>query len=144
MNFLNMINIGNNRGVFRSVSKICEKAPSYLFDRVLKTFLNNDTITMPLEVVLLFSLSTASTFCVNFPIRSSHGRCSVKKLFLKIFLNLQKDTCTRVSFSIKLQARRLQLYWITRPWRMCFPVNIVKFVRHCFYRAPSRDFFWIL
>ena len=81
-----MINIGNNRGVFRSVSKICEKAPSYLFDRVLKTFLNKDPITMPLEVVLLFSLSTASTFCVNFLMyRSSHHQCSIKKLFLKIF-----------------------------------------------------------
>ena len=30
--------------------------------------------------------------------------CSVKKMFLEIFQNLRKNTCVRVSFSIKLQA----------------------------------------
>ena len=37
-------------------------------------------------------------------------RCSVKKLFLEISQNLQKNTCARVSFLIKLQALCLQLY----------------------------------
>ena len=31
-------------------------------------------------------------------IRSSHRRCSIKKLFLKILLNSKKSTCVRVSF----------------------------------------------
>ena len=31
-------------------------------------------------------------------------RCSVKKVFLEISLNSQKNTCARVSFLIKLQA----------------------------------------
>ena len=31
-------------------------------------------------------------------------RCSVKKMFLEISQNLQKNTCARVSFLIKLQA----------------------------------------
>ena len=31
-------------------------------------------------------------------------RCSVKKLFLEISQNSQENTCTRVSFLIKLQA----------------------------------------
>ena len=31
-------------------------------------------------------------------------RCSVKKFFLQISQNPQENTCTRVSFSIKLQA----------------------------------------
>ena len=37
-------------------------------------------------------------------------RCSVKKVFLEISQNLQENTCARVSFLIKLQALRLQLY----------------------------------
>ena len=37
-------------------------------------------------------------------------RCSVKKVFLKISQNSEKNTCARVSFLIKLQARGLQLY----------------------------------
>ena len=35
--------------------------------------------------------------------------CSVKKAFIKISQNSQENTCARVSFLIKLQAR-LQLY----------------------------------
>ena len=36
--------------------------------------------------------------------RSSHRRCSVKKVFLEISRNSQENTCARVSFLIKLQA----------------------------------------
>ena len=36
-------------------------------------------------------------------------RCSVKKVFIEILQNLQDNTCTRVSFLIKLQALRLCL-----------------------------------
>ena len=35
---------------------------------------------------------------------SNHYRCSIKKVFLIIFQNPQKNTCARVSFLIKLQA----------------------------------------
>ena len=35
---------------------------------------------------------------------SSHQRCSVKKLFLKISQDLQENTCARFSLLIKLQA----------------------------------------
>ena len=37
-------------------------------------------------------------------------RCSVKKVFLKISQNSQKNTCARISFLIKLQSSALQLY----------------------------------
>ena len=37
-------------------------------------------------------------------------RCSVKKVFLEILQNPQKNTSARVSFLIKLQDRDLQLY----------------------------------
>ena len=36
--------------------------------------------------------------------RSSHQRCSIKKLVLKISENSQENTCARVSFLIKLHA----------------------------------------
>ena len=36
--------------------------------------------------------------------RTSHGRCSVRKVFSKISQNSQENTCTRGSFLIKLQA----------------------------------------
>ena len=48
--------------------------------------------------------------------RSSHWRCSVKKMFLEILQNSQENTCTRVSFLMK---RRL--------WHRYFPVNFAKF-----------------
>ena len=36
--------------------------------------------------------------------------CSVKKAFLEIWQNSQENTCARVFFSIKLQARGMQRY----------------------------------
>ena len=39
------------------------------------------------------------------------SRCSVKKLSSNIYQNSQENTCTGVSFSIKLHALVLQLYW---------------------------------
>ena len=43
-------------------------------------------------------------------VRSSHQRCSVKKMFLENSQNSQKNTCARVSFLKGLQASGLQLY----------------------------------
>ena len=37
-------------------------------------------------------------------------RCFIKKVLLEILQNSQENTCTRVSFLIKLQAMDLQLY----------------------------------
>ena len=72
--------------------------------------------------------------------RSSHRRCSIKKVFLEISQNLQENTCARVSFLIKLQA------WPTtllkkRLWQRCFPVNFVKFLRRPFFTEHLR---WLL
>ena len=36
--------------------------------------------------------------------KSSHRRCSIKKVFLKISENSQENTCVRASFLINLQA----------------------------------------
>ena len=58
--------------------------------------------------------------------RSSHRRCSVKKVFLEISQNLQENTYARVSFSKK------------RLWHRCFPVNFPKFLRTPFLQNTSR------
>ena len=50
---------------------------------------------------ILFSLENIKTKNSSFlKNRSRHWRCSIKKVFLKISHNLQKNTCLRVSFSI--------------------------------------------
>ena len=56
--------------------------------------------------------------------RSSHRRCSIKKVFLKISQNSQESTCSRVSF--------LSL------WHRCFPVNAAKFLRTPFLQNTSK------
>ena len=43
--------------------------------------------------------------------RSSHQRCSVRKVFFEISRNSHENSCARVSFLIKLEASGLQLYW---------------------------------
>ena len=55
--------------------------------------------------------------------------CSIKKVFLKISLNLQENICARVSFSIKLQAL----------WHRCYPVNFANFLRAPFFRTTPGD-----
>ena len=49
----------------------------------------------------IFCLWSISIFIYH---GSSHRRCSVKNVFLKILLNWQEYTCARVPFLIKLQA----------------------------------------
>ena len=49
-----------------------------------------------------------------------------KKVALKIFFKIH-NTCARVSFLIKLQAR--SLFSKKRFWHRCFPVNFANFVR---------------
>ena len=59
---------------------------------------------------------------------SSHRRCSVKNVFLKILLNWQEHTCARVSFLIKLQA-----YFIKKRLFSCEFCEIFKntfFIEH--------------
>ena len=55
-------------------------------------------------------------------------KCSVKNVFLKISQNTQENTCTRVSFSVKLKK-------ILR--HRCFPVNFAKF-----FRTTATSCFW--
>ena len=47
---------------------------------------------------------------VSTPLKNSHHRCSIKKMFLKISQNSQENTCARVSFLIKSDLGQLLLY----------------------------------
>ena len=74
--------------------------------------------------------------------RSNHHRCSIKKIFSKISQNSQQNTCTRVSFLIKLQGSGLQLYKKRDSCTDAFLWNLRNFQEHFFYRTPSDDWFW--
>ena len=50
------------------------------------------------------------TFCLPQTSETVAKTCSVKKMFLEISQNSQKNTCASFSFLIKLQALGMQLY----------------------------------
>ena len=66
------------------------------------------------------------------PFRSSHGRCSMKKIFLKISQNSQENTCARVRPATLLKKRL---------WHRCFPVNFAKVLRTSFLQNTSGSLF---
>ena len=55
-------------------------------------------------------------------------------MFLEISQNSQENTCTRVSFLIKLQTCN---FIKKRLWPRCFPVSFVKFLRTPFLQNTS-------
>ena len=69
-------------------------------------------------------------------------RCSVKKLFLKIFQNSQENTRVRVSFLIKLHAETCNCNKEKiRLWHRCIFVNFATFLKRLFSREDLR---WLL
>ena len=62
--------------------------------------------------------------------------CSVKKVFLEICQNSEKNNSARVSFLIKLLARPATLLK-KRLWHRCFPVNFCEISKNTFFhRIP--------
>ena len=60
---------------------------------------------------MLKLIKSASLWACNLTnTKSSHQRCSIKKVFLEISQNSQKNTCARVSVLIKLQAGLQQVH----------------------------------
>ena len=74
-----------------------------------------------------------------FSIRSSHWRCSVKKMFLEISQNSQKYTCARVSFLIKLQTS--QNSQKNACARVSFLIKFQAKVVSCEFCEISKNFF---
>ena len=70
-------------------------------------------------------------------VRSSHQRCSLKKVVFKISQYSQENTRAWVSFSIKLQAWSLQRYKKKRPWHRCFP-EFCEIFKNTFFKEHLR------
>ena len=60
--------------------------------------------------------------------RSSHQRCSVKKIFLEISQNSQESTCGSLFFN-KVAGLRPATLLKKRLWHKCFPVCFTTFLR---------------
>ena len=69
--------------------------------------------------------------------------CSVKKMFLEILQNSEKNTCARVSFLNKGAGLRPEACNFVKKETLhrCFPVNFVKFLRTPFL---TEHLWWLL
>ena len=61
-------------------------------------------------------------------LRSHNGRCSIKKVFLKISLNSQENTCTGSLFN-NVEGLRACDFLKNRLKHQYFSVNFAKFIR---------------
>ena len=91
-----------------------------------------------LHVLLRSSILSRLVNCEATP-EAVTQRCSVKKVLLEISQNSQENSCARVFYLIKLQARPVTL--LKRLWHWCFPVNFSKFQRTPFLTEHLR---WLL
>ena len=57
---------------------------------------------------------------------TSHGSCSLKKVFLKISQNSQENICARFSYLLKLQKALTQVF----PWEFCEIFKKLLFTEH--------------
>ena len=64
----------------------------------------------------------------SWKVRSSHRRCSVKKVLLKVLQYSQEDTCVRVFFD-KVKSLNACNFIRKRLWHRCFPVSIAKMLK---------------
>ena len=70
-------------------------------------------------------------------IRSSHRRCSIKKVFLKISQNSQEKTCAKVSLLIKLQASACNYIKKETPAQM-FSCELCEIIKNIFFTEHLR------
>ena len=109
------------------IKKVLELQQKLAFCRWKTTFFTilGYTIDLYRSSCLLFSqkvLSEAATRDVL-----------LKKVFLKISQNSQKNTCTRVSFLIKVASLRPATSLKKWLWHRCFSVNFAKFLSTFFW-----------
>ena len=78
---------------------------------------------------------------MNLLYRSSHQRCSLKKVFLKNFSKfLGKHLCWSLFFN-KVSGQRPATLLKKRLQQRCFPVNFMKFLKTPFWQNTS---WWLL
>ena len=86
----------------------------------------------------MVSLKTSESECCK-TAEAVARRCSVKKVFIEISQNSRENTCSRVSFLIKLPAwGPATLLLKKRLWHKCFPLNFAKFLRTPFLTEHLR------
>ena len=76
---------------------------------------------------------------LSWDVKSSKKRsseCSKKQKFIKISQNLQENTCTRISFVMKLQVEACK-FIKSRLWDWCLTVNLAKLLRTSFLQKTS-------
>ena len=89
-----------------------------------------------------YSIASASLiFYYQDQVRSSHGRCSVKKDVLKYFGKFTGKHLCQIPFFNKAAGLRLPTLLKKRLKHRCFPVNFVKFLRAPFYRTRPGECF---
>ena len=123
---------------FRVIEQYCLKTVRTIFVRNKILFPNSFAVKTSWFIYIIMRnhhlKKNANQNWITTMIRSSHQRCSIKKVFLEILQNSREDTCARVSFLIKpgpatLLKRRL--------WHRSFPVNFAKFLKTPFLqRTP--------
>ena len=76
------------------------------FDLVSSSSVYADKNDIPIISLVIIAIKFSVKYFIDLPssTRSSHRRCSVKNVFLKISQISQENTCSRVSFLIKFQA----------------------------------------
>ena len=78
---------------------------------------------------------------IKFWVQSSHRRCSVKKVVLKIFaISTGRHLCWR-HFFIKAAGLKARKFTEKKLQHECFPVNIAKFYEHLFRRTSANGCF---
>ena len=110
------------KGFFSKFYQICRKLR--IWPHLLKKSLMENFIFC---AVIACQIRCFTQSIIIFAERVSR-MCSVKKVFLEISQNPQKNICARVSFLIKLKATLLK----KRLWHRCFHVNFAKFLRALF------------
>ena len=109
---------------------------------VEKTYQGSHMLTKIPKILLLLTLFWRTELPDYHKMtRSSHRRCSIKKVFLKISQNSQKNACAGFSFLIKLQIWELQLYSKRDSGTGVSLWILWNFEEHLFYRTPHENNF---
>ena len=91
--------------------------------------MRENTDTFYAIIIIIFFLKHLFVFMNYLHFRNSHRKCSVKKVFLKIFAKFTGKHLCQSLFLNKIAGLRPATLLKKRPWHRCFPVSFAKFLR---------------
>ena len=91
---------------------------------LLKRLLHTIITTLPMVIFFLVTMLSLLSYQ-----KAVVQRCSVKKVFLKISQNSQKNTCARVFFLIKLKGLRRLMFCPMPAMIWCFYFQLFRFIK---------------